>query len=213
MRSTHFAGWIAAGWLLLASAGAASAQDSAQAAAAPTDSACELHFWPTERAQASNNVFVNPALQPGSTTRDVLLEALPPQAQVAGLERLPLDSLLGMQGVRVILESEPIRPNVATRQRARLTASTASCYAELVVKLMGYRTDPFFGRDFGVVFIYRRFAPGGATAEILQDDAEVGLRIFPARQESQREAAREEMLAAFGTVFEKFARKKLSRAP
>jgi hypothetical protein len=212
MRTTRFAGWIAAGWLLVAGAGAASAQDSAQAAAAAPDSACELHFWPTEEAMTGNNPFINSALQPGTTTRDVLLEALPPQAQVAGLERLDLAGLLAMPGVRVILESQPIRTSVATRQRTRLTASTASCYAELFVKRMGYRTDPFFGRDFGAVFIYRRFAPGGAAAQIVQGDGEVGLRIFPARQESQREAAREEMVAAFGTSFEKFARDKLNRA-
>lgn len=198
------AGRIAAFCLLLGLAGIAPAQE-------PAPSSCELHFWPTADAMASSNIFLNPALQRGVTTGNVLLDHLPAQAQVSALERLDLASLLRMPGVRVILATAPVSDGVAARQRSRLTASNAPCYAELVVKRMGYRTDMFFGRDFGAVFIYRRFPPGGTTPEIVQGTGEAPLRLFPPSEESQRAAAREEMVAAFGTTFTAFVQAKLNR--
>jgi hypothetical protein len=207
MRFTRFAapGAALCGFALAATA---AAQAPVPSAAEP---ACELHFWATDDALAGANILLNSALQNGVTTGNVLLDALPAEAQAAGLERLDLATLLGLPGLRLVRETEPVRDKVAAHRKGRLTASTAPCYAELAVKRMGYRTDPFFGRDFGAVFIYRRFAPGGATARIIQGGGDVSIKIFPPRDETQREAAREEMTAAFGASFEKFASKKLAR--
>jgi len=187
----------------------AAASASAQAPAS-ADNGCELHFWATDDALANFNLMLNPALQKGVTTGNVLLDALPAEAQAAGLERLDLANLLGMPGVRVVRETQPVKDKVAAHHKGRLTASTTPCYAELAVKRMGYRTDPFFGRDFGAVFIYRRFASAAASARIVQGAGDVSVKIFPPRDETQRDAAREEMTAAFGASFEKFARKKLA---
>ena len=172
---------------------------------------CELHFWATADAMAASNIFLNPALQRGVTSGDVVLDALPAQAQADVLERLDLAGLLGMPGVRLIRETSAVSDGDAAHRRTRLTASAAPCYAELDVKRIGYRADPMFGRAMAGVFIFRRFPAGGGPAEIIQGHGDVRLHIFPARDPSQLDAAREEMVAAFGTSFSIFAREKLNR--
>jgi len=202
MVSRAACGRVAACLLLLACAGAASAQQ-----------VCELHFWATADAMAASNIFVNPALQRGVTTGNAVIDVLPAQAQADALERLDLAVLLGMPGVRLIRETGALSDRDAANRRTRLTASTSPCYAELDVKRIGYRADAFFGRAMAGIFIFRRFPAGGGPAEIIQGHGDVRLHIFPARDDSQREAAREEMLAAFGESFSIFARDKLNRPP
>lgn len=188
-------------------------------AGAPNESpvGCELHFWPSEDAQSNSNPFSGRALDniadPGArTTGNVLLDTLPIEAQLASLQQLDLAELLDLPGVRVVYENGRLSRRDATRNRARLTSSTAPCYAELMVKRIGYRNDPLFGRDFGAVFIYRRFASGGTEATIFQGDGDVGLDVFPAADESEQAAAEAELFHAFGVVFEEFVDSRLRRS-
>jgi hypothetical protein len=200
MISPSSFGRMAACFLMLVCARGAAAQEP-----------CELHFWATADAMAASNIFLNPALQRGVTTGNAVLDVLPAQAQADAIERLDLAGLLGMPGVRLIRETSSLSDGDAAHRRTRATASTASCYAELEVKRIGYRADPFFGRAMAGVFIFRRFPAGGGPAEIIQGHGDVRVHIFPAREESQRDAARDEMVAAFGTSFSMFAREKLNR--
>jgi hypothetical protein len=175
---------------------------------------CELHFWPTEKAQTSNYSGVGGAL--GSalagqrmTGEDALLADLPPSNQVDAIRTLDLQSLLGMPGpVRVVLATTSLTSKTATSQKARLTASNNPCYAELAVKRIGYRSHITAGRDFGAVFILRRYLTATGPVKVLQGGADVSVELYPARTEEERPAANAELKSKFGEVVKKFLMKR-----
>ena len=196
---------------------AAPAAAPAQPAAAPA--ACELHFWPTEKAQTSNYSGVAGPIGAAlagkrMTGADALLADLPPEAQADALRALDLKGLLAMPApVAVVLETAPLRMKAAGSQKTRLTASTAPCYAELAVKRIGYRSHITAGRDFGAVFILRRYANAAAPARIVQGAADVPVKLYPARNEAERPAANAELKQKFGRTAEKFLAARAKRGP
>jgi hypothetical protein len=188
-----------------------SAQASAQLAG---PAGCELHFWPTEKAQTSNASGVGGAIGGAlagkrMTSEDGLLSDLPPEAQAEALRALDLQALLGTPApVSVVLQTTPLKTKTATSSRQRLTASAAPCYAELAVKRIGYRSHITAGRDFGAVFILRRYATPSAPARVVQGGADVSVKLYPARTEEERPAANAELQQKFGRTAEKFLTQK-----
>lgn len=189
----------------VAAALAALAAAAEPAAAAP---ACELHFWGSEEALTSNYSGVaGPvgAALAGSRpkTKAGLSVDLPTDVQVQALRRLDLARLLDMPGVQVIEGKRPLIAK-AGKPGPRLTGSKATCYAELVVDMIGYRSHITAGRDFGARYILRRFPAGARIARIDKGAKDVGLKIYPAKKPENRSAGLDELAAAFGRTAERF---------
>lgn len=175
------------------------------ATAAP---ACELHFWGSEEALTSNYSGVaGPvgAALAGSRpkTKVGLSSDLPIEVQIQALRRLDLARLLDMPGVQVIEGKRPLIAK-AGKPGPRLTGSKATCYAELVVDMIGYRSHITAGRDFGARYILRRFPAGAAIARIDKGAKDVGLKIYPAKKPENHSAGLDELAAAFGKTTERF---------
>jgi hypothetical protein len=191
-------------------AGPASAEaPAAMASAAPP---CELHFWGSEEALTSNYSGVGGAVGgalAGSRPRNKagLSGDLPMDIQAEALRRLDLARLLDMPGVQVIEGKRPLAAK-AGKPGPRLTDSTAPCYAELVVDMIGYRSHITAGRDFGARYILRRFPAGARIARIVKGGKDVGLKIYPAKKPENHAAGLEELAAAFGKTTERFLAEK-----
>jgi hypothetical protein len=188
-------------------AGPASGQ--APAAAAPP---CELHFWGSEEALTSNYSGVGGAVGgalagPRPKTKAGLSGDLPMDVQAEALRRLDLARLLGMPGVQVVEGKRPLVAK-AGKPGPRLTDSKATCYAELVVDMIGYRSHITAGRDFGARYILRRFPGGARIARIDKGGKDVGLKIYPAKKPENHAAGLEELAAAFGKTAERFLAEK-----
>ena len=118
-------------------AGLATALLCATPAHSQGEAQCELHFWGSDTAITSTYSGVDGAVgallaggrprSPGGLGSD-----LPPEAQAEALRQIDLAGLLQMPNVRLIAETAPYQGK-ASRKGPRLTASTAPCYAELVV--------------------------------------------------------------------------------
>jgi hypothetical protein len=190
---------------------------SATLAQGAAPGACELHFWPNGKAQTSYESGVGGvagALLTGPGTHisgSDLAQTLSAEAQVRSLESANLTGTAARP--TVILESAADAAKLAKRNKTRLSTSSAPCYAELLVKVIGYRSHITAGRQFGVVFIYREFGPEGpATRTVEGYGGTIAMRVFPARDESEAEAATKEVLDAYRTSAETFFRKEVHRS-
>lgn len=175
---------------------------------------CELHFWASDIALTSNYSGVDGLAGkllegPSPQTREGLVSDLPRAAQGEALKAVDLATALNMPGVQLI--QEPGLPDYRAVKRAgpRLTASTAPCYAELVVDYIGYTSHITAGRKFGARFWLRRFPDGATTALVQNGGKDVKLKIYPARKPEDQPGALAEIRTAFGKVAEGFLQNKV----
>jgi hypothetical protein len=192
-------------YIVLAALAAACPVAAQEPAAAPS---CELHFWGSEEALTSTYSGVagpiGAALAgPRPQSGEGLSGDLSPAAQAEALRRLDLAGLLKMPGVRLIEEPRPLVAKAGSAG-PRLTASTAPCYAELVVDMIGYSSHITAGRKFGARFILRRFPGGARIARVDKGGINVGLKIYPARKPENHSAGLVELSAAFGRTAARF---------
>ena len=202
--------WAGVALTLLCVPGAVRAEEAAPGA-------CELHFWPNGKSQTNYESGVGGAvgallIGPGQRiSGSDLAQTLSAEAQVRSLESANLTGTAARP--TVILESASDAAKLVKRNKARLSTSSAPCYAELLVKVIGYRSHITAGRQFGVVFIYREFGPDGPAIRTVEGyGGTIAMKAFPARDESEAEAATKEVLDAYRTSAETFFRKEVHRS-
>jgi hypothetical protein len=199
--------------LAVLAAAATAVPASAQPAPPSPAAVCELHFWGSRDAVTSTYNGVGGALGaalsgPRPQSEAGLVSDLPPSVQAEALRHIDLARLLQMPDVRLIEETAPF-PGKAKEKGPRRTASTAPCYAELVVDYIGYSSHITAGRKFGARYWLRRFPPGAAVARVQNGGKDVGLKIYPAKKPENHEAGLAELAAAFGRTTQGFLEDKM----
>jgi hypothetical protein len=176
---------------------------------------CELHVWP---AHATNSVsagvlsnlgpvglYADMKANRDESLRDqvALIETLGAPQQAQAIVATDLPHLLGLGSVRLVFQSANLDPRSAPKQRARMSGSTAPCYAELIVTMNEYRNSAVFGASLRTELTFKDFRNG--KARIVRDSPASPLHHFPARTSKEAQLARQDVSDAFTANLRGFA--------
>lgn len=177
---------------------------------------CEVHVFPTLEGQAQTTGWLSGfgiigALADASANKDrnigdaaYLKEALGPQMQVEALQTLDLAAQLNLPPSQVIFETPIADRDVTTKAKTRLSASTAPCYAELIVTQNLYKKAAIYGRSLNNRFIFKDFRTGKKEAKLLKGRGGNGLKFFPPKTTEEAEVAENELRDVFVKNFLEF---------
>lgn len=183
----------------------------AQAAAEP---ACSLHVFPTIEGQAQNIGLFGPGLlneaingEKNVSNAEYMREALSPRFQVEAFKTIDLAKALGMpEGTEIVYEVPIADRDITTKAKTRLTDSTATCYAELIVTQNLYQQKIIYGRSLNNRFIFKDFRGGLKTAKLVKGRGGNGISEFPPETEADRPKADADLRRAFLANFEEYAK-------
>lgn len=202
-------------------AGAQEAAPVAPAAAAAPAVApsCELHVFPTLEGQAQTTGWLSGfgiigAVADASANKDrnvseaqYLKEALGPRLQIEALKSINVVEALGLPAGTAVSYETPIADrNITTKATNRLTASSAPCYAELVITQNFYQKRALYGRSLNNRFIFKDFRTGKTKANLFKGRGGNGLQHFPPKTTDETEAAETELRTVFANNFTEYAK-------
>jgi hypothetical protein len=178
---------------------------------------CELRVFPTLEARADTQnggaafgligALIDAAATEKQDASDsaFLKEALAPPQQVKALSSFNLVAALRLPPSNVIFEEPLANPKTSLKSAGRLTASTASCYVELLVTQNFYTKSPVYGRSLNNRFILKDFRQGKAKASIRKGRGGNGLKVFPPETTYMTEEAEKDLHGAFAANLREFA--------
>jgi hypothetical protein len=183
----------------------------AQAAAEP---ACSLHVFPTIEGQAQNIGLFGPGLlneaingEKNVANAEYMRDALSPRFQVEAFKTIDLVKALGLpEGTEVVYEVPIADRDITTKAKTRLTESTATCYAELIVTQNLYQQKIIYGRSLNNRFIFKDFRGGLKTTKLVKGRGGNGISEFPPKTEADRPKADADLRRAFLANFEEYAK-------
>jgi hypothetical protein len=181
--------------------------------------ACELHVFPTLEGQAQTTgwlmgfgmvgAVVDAAAHKDANINDAeyLKNALGPEFQVSALKTIDLVKELKLpEGTQVSYETPIADRGITTKAKTRLSSSTASCYAELIVTQNFYKKAAIYGRSLNNRFIFKDFRDGKTQAELVKGRGGNGLSHFPPETPADRPAANEDLRNAFTKNFLEYSK-------
>lgn len=124
---------------------------------------CEFHLWTTNKYNASTrSIFSGGALggvHQNESARGKIERIMSPDAQISAFRSFDLSNLLGISSpIQLVLNGN--RTDISNpKSKSRLTSSSAICYHEVVMDIVGYGEDPVWGKDIAAVFFYRSADP------------------------------------------------------
>lgn len=161
------------------------------------------------------------------TVKQVMADILTPDIQMAQLGKVNVVNGLKLPADTVVTQETP-SPEEAKSEAAaktqlealeaknkdgtRLTASTASCYGELLFSSVFYQKAAMYGTrifTFFTFFTYRKFEDGKAKPQVSRGQVERHTPGFPASTPEGEDAARTALIDAFGADFVKWSEIKL----
>ncbi len=179
---------------------------------------CELHVFPTLEGTAITTGwgvgfgFVGAALDAEANrdhnVRDAayLKEALGPRLQLQALRGIDIANELKFPPAQVIFETPIADREISTKAGARLTPSTAPCYAELLVTQNFYHKAAIYGRSLNNRFIFKDFRTGKTKADLIKGRGGNGLTHFPPTSTDETEAAELDLRNTFMKNFLEFSK-------
>ena len=186
--------------------------------AALAQEACELHVFPTLEGQAQSTSWLSGLGVIGAVAdaaghedenvsdADYLRDALGPRFQVEAFQSIDLVEALNLPaGTEVVYETPIADRDITTEVKTRLTDSTATCYAELIVTQNLYLKRAIYGRSLNNRFIFKDFRNGVREAEMVRGRGGNGLSMFPPETPEGREAADADLRQAFLANFNEYA--------
>ncbi|MEM8724484.1 MAG: hypothetical protein AAGE86_03080 [Pseudomonadota bacterium] len=198
----------------------AAAQDASEAAetaveAAPEAQICELHVFPTTEGQAQNFGLFGPGLINSAINADknvsnaeYMRDALSPRFQVEAFKTIDVAASVGMpEGTEVVYQTPISDRDITTKVKTRLSDSTESCYAELIVTQNLYQKKMIYGRSLNNRFIFKDFRDGKTKTKMVKGRGGNGLKHFPPKTVEDRPAANEDLRKAFLANFDEYAKR------
>lgn len=198
--------------------------------------ACELHIWPTLSYTGVNTGLLSGFGVIGAiadnashknrvtTVKDLMAEYLPPEVQIAELEKVGLLETLNLKDYQIILHeptpsAEAVKAdealNAATKafnaklkSNQRLTDSTASCYSEFILTDIFYHKAMMYGSNLFVSMTFRDFNNPNAVRRSF-GAVKNPLEHFPPKTPETADTAKAELLKAFAQDFVEWSQKKL----
>jgi len=198
---------------------------------------CELHVFPTENYIGINMGLLSGFGVVGAvadmethkgrvaTVKELMKDYLGPELQVSELEKRDYVKRLGLDGYKVVIEaptpsSDDVKADPALKAKVkalnadlkagkRLTASTAPCYAELLITTIFYHKAMMYGSNLFVGTILRDYGKDRALPVTSAGAVKNPLEVFPPKSPEMIPAAQAELREAYGKDFLEWADKKL----
>ena len=179
---------------------------------------CELRVFPTLEGQAMTTTLLSGfgvvgAVADAASNRDrniseaeYLKEALGPRLQIEALKSIDLISELKLQPSQIIFETPIEDRKITTKEKKRLTSSTAPCYAELIITQNFYTKKAIYGRSLNNRFIFKDFRGGKSEAKLVKGRGGNGLSHFPPKTTDETEVAEQELRDVFAKNFIEYAK-------
>jgi len=189
---------------------------TAPAASQETAPACELHVFPTLEGAAVTTgwgvgfgmigAMIEASANKDRNVRDAayLKEALGPRLQVEALKTVDVPKALKFEPAQVIFETPIADRDITTKAETRLTKSTASCYAELIVTENLYHKAAISGRSLNNRFVFKDFRTDKTKTKLVKGRGGNGLTHFPPANTDETEAAEQDLRTAFAKNFIEF---------
>lgn len=175
--------------VLLAVPGNAVAQD-----------ACEIHIFPTNNITSATKLgnygLLTELLAGDGAPEGMILRDLPFDAQFEATRAIFAQNAR-FSGYRFLLADKVVDYKSATKNRARLTGSTAVCYAELALTDIVFSHSALTHRKIGVMPILREFTDNPEKPAITKMGGAGKLQIFPTADVLKAEAAKDDLFVAF----------------
>lgn len=192
--------------------------------AAPVDpSQCELHVWASDQYESMSMGLLSGFGAVGAvidqagrgservTIKDLMADYLDPPAQYSALSRLNPAAQLGMPNARIVWHEDMLaleqRKDIK-KIKGRLSESKAACYGELINGVIFYHRAAMYGSNLFGGFVYRDFT-GASTPTVSVGKVKNPLEVFPPKAPNDVEAAKAELVDAWGKDFNEFVQKKL----
>jgi hypothetical protein len=221
----------------LAMAGLTPAVAQAQEAAAQT-SGCELRVFPTVNYIGLNTGLLSGFGIVGAvadleahkgkvaTVKDLMAGYLGPDIQMEELNKIGLVKTLGLPTDTSIIVEQPTPShdeakadpavkaaakamNASMKAGKRLTASTATCYSELLIFNVFYHKAMMYGSNLFVGTMFRDFRAAGKPPVVSAGAVKNPLENFPPKTADMVDAAKAELRDAFSKDFVEWSQKKL----
>ncbi|MGY4397881.1 hypothetical protein ACVWZA_003078 [Sphingomonas sp. UYAg733] len=196
---------------VLFSAASARAQENAASA-----SQCELHVWPSEGLASvlqragdnllasspqgyrlyspKNSIDNNSAVVRTFAPREDA--PLSPPEQISVLANIPLTSLLGLAGYRVVMHDGLLDSRTIRTVKTRYFEMQAACYADLVLDDVVYSREYARGQNLKTFFCFCDFASQASPVRSFGTWTQTKLRIFSIDPPNSSAAALEEIASA-----------------
>lgn len=199
---------------------------------------CELHVWPTENYLGVNSgllsgfgalgAIADSAAHGGKvkTVKDMMREYLGPDIQMEELNKIGIAKTLKLDGYRIVVEAptpfnDDVKKDPALKAQSkamnakiksgeRLSASTASCYAELIGTSIMYHKAMMYGSNLFGGWVYREFPATGKASKKVVGAVKNPLEDFPAKTEEKIEPAKAELRDAYAKDFLEYVAKKVN---
>ena len=175
--------------VLLAIPGSAIAQD-----------ACEIYVFPTNKITSATRLgnygLMTDLLAGGAAPEGMVLRDLPFDAQFEATKSIFAQNPR-FASYTFLMADRVIDYKLATKNKMRLTASTATCYAELTLTDIVYSHYLISSRKIGVMPILREFTGNPEKPVITKMGGSSKLHVFPTNDISMAEAAKHDLFLAF----------------
>lgn len=202
--------------------------------------ACELHVWPTENYLGFNSGLLSGFGIVGTladmeahkgkvkTVKDLMRDYLGPDVQMDALNKIGIADTLKLKGYSIVVhEPTPFNEdlkknpelkaktkalNARIKAKKRLTDSTHPCYAELVTTHIFYHKAMMYGSNLFTGWIYREFGDKQIATKTSTGQVKNPLEAFPPKSDDTVEAAKAELIDAYGKDFREYVDKKVFQA-
>lgn len=161
---------------------------------------CEMHIFPTNEismgTRLGNYGLLTDILEGQGVPEEIILRDLPFDAQFEATKSIFAQNAR-FTGYQFLKVDKMVDYKSATKTKQRLTGSTSICYAELVLTNIVFSDTALTKRKIGVMPVLREFENSSEKPTITKMGGAGKLDIFPAKDVSNVEAAKNDLFMAF----------------
>ena len=182
---------------------------AAQSGTPATASECELHFWPSAGLNSAYHGWFHGGIANGAVTGRAGYPAMPQNlfktdSQIALANTVRPAEAIARSGYRVVVHAEALPSRVIRTTAGRISDSTATCYAELIVEELFFQQDIVSGSYLRTMFRYREFGSDVAPQRVFGTWVQTQLQLSPPKAPEAVDPAVAEMEAAYRANFSQF---------
>jgi hypothetical protein len=163
---------------------------------------CELHAWP---GPGLGSIFhgwwhggiVDGAIKGRQGYTPISVNPIETSEQASLLAKTNLSELLKLSDYKQIVHDESLGSTVIRSASGRLSESISPCYAELIVEKVMFQEDMVNGRSFKILVRFRKFGASQTVERLFGTWAQSPVKLFPAENQEDAEAASNEIRTAY----------------
>lgn len=139
------------------------------------------------------------------SNRTQMASALDPVGQIDALRSMDLIELLKLPPTNITFHYESLPRKTVGKTKTRRAASQSTCYSELILLDVMYQKAMIYGRSLRTLIWFRDFGSSQDKSVNYRGMGGNGLKLFPAKEGEDIQAANDELNNVFKLNFTEFA--------